>query len=306
MEDDKGTAQTHETIRTVAKTVDSAIDLVRGVGRVFGPAADELAGMMGEQMRFWRFRNMNRIVKKTEQLLDERKIHQDMMGSIPFGESIRLIEAASLEDSDEIQDVWARLLANALDSSSKITVKKVYIDIINSLSPIEATFLDLAWEFSQTTTFGTPKDVEILEGEINKKAQRGWRRYKDGDRSIAIQNLMRARCITLRPKRFDSHRLVTRHRIDDHDGYNAGTITSIDERQLIRILNEMSIYSQISAGVAAPEADKSVNLYHIGGFHGFFGRINVPEMNYMLTPLGDELMKACALPKHDPGKGTSA
>jgi hypothetical protein len=129
------------------KTYQAAMDLVRRaggfLGGVFGPASQELGHLFGVQMKFWRFKNAVNILKKTQALVDARGLKPEQVRALGFGEGGLLLEAASMEESEEVQVLWARLMANAVDPNTTVKAEKVYIDILKSLSAREAVFLDL-------------------------------------------------------------------------------------------------------------------------------------------------------------------
>ena len=56
--------------------------------------------------------------------------------------AIPLLQAASLEEDDYLQDLWAKLLVNAANESSGVDEKRTFIDILERLTPIEARILE--------------------------------------------------------------------------------------------------------------------------------------------------------------------
>lgn len=51
------------------------------------------------------------------------------------------MQAASLEEDDDLQDIWTTLLINAVNSDSGINLIPAYIDILKALNPLEAKIL---------------------------------------------------------------------------------------------------------------------------------------------------------------------
>ena len=55
--------------------------------------------------------------------------------------AIPLIQAALLEENDELQDIWARLLVNAADADSGVNVERALVTILQDFGPLEAQLL---------------------------------------------------------------------------------------------------------------------------------------------------------------------
>jgi Abortive infection alpha len=51
--------------------------------------------------------------------------------------------SGSLEEDDAVQEMWARLMANAIDPDKRTKPEKVYVDLLKSISGREAILLDL-------------------------------------------------------------------------------------------------------------------------------------------------------------------
>ena len=51
-----------------------------------------------------------------------------------------LLEAASLEEDDGLQDIWANLLVNAADRNSGVEVKRALVSILQDFSAMEYVY----------------------------------------------------------------------------------------------------------------------------------------------------------------------
>ena len=60
---------------------------------------------------------------------------------IPLKLAIPLLEAASLEDDDFLQDLWVKLLVNAANIECKVSLQRAYISILEQLTSLEARML---------------------------------------------------------------------------------------------------------------------------------------------------------------------
>lgn len=69
----------------------------------------------------------------------------------------KLLEKASLEDDDDLLEKWANLLANSTDREYLGSIRKIYIEILEQLEPIDVkTFDDInIFCMSQDKKYGT-------------------------------------------------------------------------------------------------------------------------------------------------------
>lgn len=69
--------------------------------------------------------------------------------SLSFG--YKLLEKASLEEDDDILTKWANLLSNATDKNYDNSMRKIFIDILDSLEPIDVKIFDDINKFCLST-----------------------------------------------------------------------------------------------------------------------------------------------------------
>jgi hypothetical protein len=65
------------------------------------------------------------------------------------------IEAASLEDDESIQDMWANLLANAADSEGGKRIHQVHVSILKEITFEDARFLNALFRDGRIELFTT-------------------------------------------------------------------------------------------------------------------------------------------------------
>jgi hypothetical protein len=130
-----------EKWKAVQKAIPLTNRLGNFIGSIIGPAAIGLGGLLGDEMKAWRAANLERIAYKWSQKRKRRGIHPEIIKLLPFREAIGVIDAASKEDDDDVQELWARLIDNATNPDSKIEINKMHIELINSLNGIEACVL---------------------------------------------------------------------------------------------------------------------------------------------------------------------
>lgn len=99
-----------------------------------------------DNAKFKRFENANKLfirAKKITEWVSEELQEPPLKISMP------LIENASLESEDELQEKWANLLANSL--TNKKDIKPAFIEILKELSSIEVKILDKIYEEAKNT-----------------------------------------------------------------------------------------------------------------------------------------------------------
>ena len=110
---------------------EGAVGFVR---RVFGPAATEIGETLADQVRAYRARNLRKILDRAQSKTSGRETN-----ALPPRFSIPLLENASLEDDESLQEMWANLIENA---SEEIRDDHYLMrDILSNLTPNSADLL---------------------------------------------------------------------------------------------------------------------------------------------------------------------
>lgn len=133
-----------KAVQEVAKSSGQLIEATKRVGsfisKVIGGASTQVGGILEDWTRYYRYKNLFVIADKVEALHKQRKIEGKSI-PIPARSAIPLLESASLEDDEILQDVWARLIANSTDPDFKQSLHPGYIEIIKQMSPDEVIIL---------------------------------------------------------------------------------------------------------------------------------------------------------------------
>lgn len=133
-----------DEVKALAELGKSVVDAARDAGgyvsRVLGTLPEDLVGLaIGDHVRAARWENAQRLARGVKARLEARGVQQtEKLGPSMAAE---LLDAAADENREELSDLWARLLANALDPSRSSRVRRIYIDIIKQLEPIDALVL---------------------------------------------------------------------------------------------------------------------------------------------------------------------
>jgi hypothetical protein len=139
------TEEQAKAAQEVAKTTGKFAEVAEKVGgfveKIIGPACYEAGGVLTDWTRYFRYKNLLAIRDKVEALHASRKI-EGRTASIPPKIAIPLLESASLEDDEILQEVWAKLIANSTDPNFIGAIHPGYIEIIKQMSPDEAVILN--------------------------------------------------------------------------------------------------------------------------------------------------------------------
>ena len=114
--------------------VEAGSDLASFVGKALGTVPEDTVGLLGgDHLRELRIRNLDKISRKTEDILSERGVEDPE----PIGLKALLpaLEAASEETDETLQDMWANLLANAMDPSRKVSPRRVFTEKLKEFDP---------------------------------------------------------------------------------------------------------------------------------------------------------------------------
>lgn len=141
---DREAVETSKTMGETAKTMLSASTVLEKIGpplsRIIGEPLEQIAGILTDKLKYVRWERSVRLVDRANKFLTERG-SQSKLGSVPLNIAIPILEAATLEEDDDLQDNWARLLINAADANSGIQVKRGLVSILQDFGTMEARLL---------------------------------------------------------------------------------------------------------------------------------------------------------------------
>lgn len=285
---------TDKALDVAGKVVDFASDFGKFLDKVFGPMATEAGGMLGQQVRFWREMQLLKLNAKFDAELKRRGLSYADLTPLPLGQSVPLIEAASMEESDEVQEMWAGLLASSMDPTSDASFKKVFVALLKEIGPAEAALLDFLWKCRPyQSQINIANRVEI-EKALNDLAEERWRRFPNKDQQSAIANLRRLGCALPVIPPPSLRGLLSKKQLGAGSSSWSGrgdTITTLDAEKFGSLMNWMLELVNQNSGAKAVAMPKAVPIMTAGGIK--VGELRVPELGLALSPLGIDLMSAC-------------
>lgn len=121
---------------TTGKAVDATVSFGKFARAVLGTVPEDLVGLVvGDRLRETRLRNLDRLQRRTDEIIQQRDAAT--IRTVSPNLAIPILKAAQDESSKEIQEIWARLLANAMDEN-RSGIRKDFVETINKLDPDDA------------------------------------------------------------------------------------------------------------------------------------------------------------------------
>jgi len=132
-------------------------DLIQSL---FGPAATEAGLMLRDHVHSFRMKRQVRLLERTNEVLHEARIEPQQ---VPLKVLAPIFENASLEENDDLQDIWANMLANAANPQDPSSVAPSFQAILKELSARDVKFLDRLYEEALKGTGGRQHGAADVE-----------------------------------------------------------------------------------------------------------------------------------------------
>lgn len=125
------------------KVIDAAQNAAPFVNRVLGRPLEDASGLfIADPLRAARILAQDWYARRVTQKLRERNLQDEQLKAVPPNIAIPLLEAAQDETRDELREVWARLLANAMDPNRSSRVRLEFIETLKQFNPLDALLLN--------------------------------------------------------------------------------------------------------------------------------------------------------------------
>ena len=101
-----------------SSTIDKGLELIKDfVDKLITPAIEEAGLLFSDRIRFIRFKQQVKILSLAKHYAEQKNIN---VKSIPVKILVPLLENASLEENEEMQDKWAKMITNMADSETNL------------------------------------------------------------------------------------------------------------------------------------------------------------------------------------------
>ncbi|MFY0598523.1 MAG: DUF4393 domain-containing protein [Cyclobacteriaceae bacterium] len=117
-----------------SSTIEKGLEVARGFLRtLIKPSIEELGLLISDQVKYIRFKNQVKILLKAKKVVEKRQL---TVKSIPVKILVPLLENASLEENEALQEKWSFMLANMVDSRLNFQ-NNIFPHILSQLSSQE-------------------------------------------------------------------------------------------------------------------------------------------------------------------------
>lgn len=194
----KAAEESAKAVQEVAKATGKAIGAAESLGGflaqfVRGPL-EQASGILEDKLKLLRWERRLRLMQcASERMIELGMKHPTRM--LPLNFALPLLEAASLEENDELQDMWVDLLLNSADADYKVEVRRSFISILQDFGSLEARIMTTIYSRSDLDSVGgfwtrrLPDQVETVqppEDDTNPSPEVG----------LALDNLVRLNCLS--------------------------------------------------------------------------------------------------------------
>lgn len=172
-------------------------DFARFCANLTGLTDDSIIGLINDKIQFFRYKRQLRIAEQ----YNKKSVKQGYE-PLPPKFLIPVIENASLEEEDNLQDLWINLLVNWTNREKKDSRKMAYVDILKKLSSRDIYFLneiygDVQNSNSMVTFFAEGRNPVTKKSYDDINVRNNY--YKEGlffyEYCESIDNLIRLGCV---------------------------------------------------------------------------------------------------------------
>lgn len=180
----------------LAKTAGNGIDLTRGFGgfvaKLIGEPMEVCAGMVSDKLSYMRWERQTRLMTRSDEVINQLGL-EGRMQLVQMKLAVRILQEASMEEDDDLQDVWVKLLVNAANPDFKHEISPAFATILSDFGPLEARILQTvndanAWPMHGVYINGLP---DVAYDEYSARS------YKEPSEEVkvAVWNLVRLNCL---------------------------------------------------------------------------------------------------------------
>jgi hypothetical protein len=132
-----------KAIQEASKAAQEALKALQGAAgflkEILGTFPQDLVGYLGaDWLRVRRAENIARIVEKAKERLEARRAKTEQLS---ISVALPLLVTAADESRDELLDLWARLLAAAVDPARAKSFRNQFIEAARGMEPLDALVL---------------------------------------------------------------------------------------------------------------------------------------------------------------------
>lgn len=181
------------------KGMDMAHDMGSFIAPLIKGTLEQGIGIFEDRLKYTRWERQQRLIRRSHEVLAELGV-TEIEKPISLKFAVPLLQGSTVEDNDDIQDLWVNLMVNSV-TNKKIELKRVYLDILERITPLEAKIISEIYKFSfkenryrRFATDHLPDYVYYYENGKEKNIV-----LRDENVELALMNLARIGCISPTP-----------------------------------------------------------------------------------------------------------
>jgi hypothetical protein len=152
----------------------------RSATGVMDTVSDVFGGLIGDAVREWRTRNLIGRLARTAEILKAKGVTLDKAKALPMGEAYAMFEEASKQDDPTVSEMWAALLANAMDPKLNVSVNPTIVSALRSINGRDAKVLIYVDAFFKTVGHLQEKHKDRMPLEITPLINFETKKLKEG------------------------------------------------------------------------------------------------------------------------------
>ncbi len=105
------------------------------------PSLEQAGLLLADHIRGWRLRNLASVVEKADRKLRERGLSGDQINPIKLAVGLPIVEKASVQEDEVLQDLWANLIVSSVADGQEIDPS--YVEILHQFTRLDCEVLEL-------------------------------------------------------------------------------------------------------------------------------------------------------------------
>jgi len=138
--------------KEIAKTTGIAVNAAREFGKFIATfitgSLGQGMGIFEDKLKYMRWERQARFMEMAHKTLEKRGLTVPNR-TVPMKIAIPLFQAATVEDNDDLQNIWANLLVNAADKDSGVEVHRSFVSILKDLNFLEVQILEKIYSIKE-------------------------------------------------------------------------------------------------------------------------------------------------------------
>lgn len=188
-----------ELAKVTSKGIDAGREMGGFVAKFVSGPLQQASGIIEDKLRYVRWERQQRLIKKANEYLAEHGL-PDPDKPLPWKTALPLLQYATIEEDNDLQDMWARLLVNGTSTSSGLSIERSFVEILGQISPLEAKILTAIYSLPFEETLHGGIVTESLPNAASVADEKKLNEYTDPseDIKLALASLARLGCVKFR------------------------------------------------------------------------------------------------------------